>query len=138
MSDQGYKFDWHSLGDYDAEGFLRWMVVNLLSEHTDNGDVRPELDHLINRVGEASADYREVVLTIQLNGVDVNVEHFVRNVHANMHDHARRAAVNWLREHVDVGRLLDDATAIGEALTSRAREIAHQVGLDVYWNEEDD
>jgi len=130
--DQGYTFNWHALdehSDYHGDEFLKWMVPTLLSEHDDDHQTRADMDHVLNRVGEASDDFKNVVMTIQLNGIDVNVEHFVHNVFLNMRWYARRAALEELRQRADVTQLTDVVSQFQDTVTTRAIEIAHSMGI---------
>lgn len=131
--DQGYTFNWHTLNEHDdSEGFLRWMFVNLVTE--SRGDGTPadvEHDHLINRVLAASDGAKNVTLTIQANGIELNVEHFVRSVRRNMRWHAHRAAMTELSDRADVSRFTELADQVQTTMNIQMRLIARDLGIEL-------
>lgn len=130
MTDQEYTFNWHKLDDADDhEEFLSWMVVNLLSEHRVGDVVDPALDHLLNRVGDASDQFRNVKLTIQLNDVEVNAEHFVRCLHGAYRHAARKEAWDLLQGSTKAAELRDTVDAFHDAVREHAYRLADSLGI---------
>lgn len=133
QADQGYTFNWHTLDEHDdQEGFLRWMFVNLVTESRGDGtpaDVAH--DHLIHRVLAATDGAKDVTLTIQANGIELNTEHFVRSVRRNMRWYAHQAALEELRQRVDFTRLTNITSEFQDVLTNQALAIAHSMGVEL-------
>lgn len=135
MTDQALTFNWHELGEYDEPGFLKWMLVNLVSEsHT--GETRAELDNLVTRVGEASDDFDHVVMTIQLNGIEVNVEHFLRGLFHNLQLSTQRYVWEQLRALPDLDELETAVGTFRRAVLAKARRVADNLGIQL--TEEDE
>lgn len=132
-----YTFNWQKLHeDYDAEAFLRWMVVHLMVDRGEDGrpTARPDLH---DRVSAATDGFTNVTLTIQVGGVDVNVRHFVENAFNVMRAHADRAAAELIRERTDLTQLFDQVHAIRDAVARRTTEVVRGMGLARYMDEED-
>lgn len=124
-----YTFDWRR----EPEGFLRWLVVNLLTDPSD-----PTYgDDLVNRVLAASSDLTEVTLTIQLSGVEVSTEYFVDRVRANMDHLAHREAARLLRETADLAGLRQQVSDLEEAIIDKIIELTAETDVAVDWDRED-
>lgn len=136
-----YAFSWHDLDQYgdDEERFLRWMVVNLVvgRDATSDGDAGFARD-LLDRVSAASDGFKNVELTVQLNGIEVNARYFVQQVQANMELHTRREAENLLDSCARATELLELTRTIQRALRDRAHEVAAKVGVRLRDDDDDD
>lgn len=133
MTDRGYTFDWHSLRDENSgtdEGFLKWMLVNLVTfTHEPNDLDRANEKNLLERLSDTSDGFTNVTLTIQANGIDLNVEHFVTSVRRNMEWWAKKVAVEEIRRHTDVTELFDVAESFRVAMRTESRRVAHALGI---------
>lgn len=132
LPDGAYAFDWHRLDmlDDDQE-FLSWLTVNLLSEHDVLNDADPRFDNLINRVGEASDHFNDVVMTVQFNGIDVNAEHLVRALYQVYRDGARREAARVLAETTELTELYDLVDALRRDVKLKVRRVAGNLGITI-------
>jgi hypothetical protein len=81
-------FDWHAL---DRNSFLAWTVTNAISDRHGDRD-------LMDRASAASDKFRNVVLTMQINGVDVNAAEFIDRVRSNMEFWSERRARELVSE----------------------------------------
>jgi hypothetical protein len=120
-------FNWHK----EPEGFLRWMVVNLLTHPQDHTAGK----ELTGRVAEASKDFTELTLTIQLNGVEVPTEYFINSVKSNMDYFAENAAKEMLNKLPRFQKLRRQLEAIESAAVEEITNVAREEGFD--WDPED-
>lgn len=112
-------YDWQA----DKEdSFLKWMVVNLLS-----GLPTPKVDEL----GEATDKFQRINLTIQINGVDVPVDHFVSSIESNMQCLARREAEAMLQAIPQLTALRAGLEQAEAAATGHLRGLLKVAGMDL-------
>lgn len=133
MTDQSYTFNWHSLRDMDSgtdEGFLRWMLVNLVTRRCDDEDYSRSRT-LLEQLSDASNGFTNVTLTIQANGIDLNVEHFVSSIRRNMEWWARRTAVEELEGRTDVTELFDAVSSLRVRVRRSMEIIARDLGIEL-------
>lgn len=141
MTDQGYTFNWHNLRDKDSgtdEGFLRWMLVNLVTFTRDEDDAvaRVRGRDLLEQLRDASNGFTNVTLIIQANGIDLNVEYFVISVRRNMEWWARRAAVEELDRRTDVSELTNVIASLRDRVRHELNDVARELGIEL--NEDGD
>lgn len=130
-------FDWHKLsGTDDYESFLHWMTVNLVTYERESTDTdRTAERDLVQRVSDASDGFKNVELTIQLNGIEVNAAYFVRRIERNMTWMAEREAKRVLTENAEATELRSISNILQRALRRRAEQVAGSLGLEL--DEED-
>lgn len=75
------KFNWHEL---DSDGFLSWMVVHLLAIGKAK-DMFEEFSDLTDK-------FNAVEMTIHINGIEVDVQHFVECIQEVMKLETQKAA----------------------------------------------
>lgn len=105
------KFNWHEL---DHDGFLSWMVVNLVTAQRINKQTESDFE----RISEATDGFKNVDMKITINEIDVPVDYFVKQVKNNMEYYARQVAdeisgdaLSDLQDKItDIGDLLNEAT----------------------------
>jgi hypothetical protein len=132
MSDPTTKltFNWHELDEDNLEGFLKWMIPTLLSEHRNQTN-DSELDHLLHRVGEASDKFTKLTMTIQLNGIEVNVLHFVENLYVAWSNASKAEATRVLKESTDVGELFELVETLKRNVKLKTERVGTALGLDM-------
>lgn len=136
---QGYTFNWRSLRDADSgtdEGFLRWMLINLVARKYRDGDDCSATRDLLEQLRDASDGFTDVTLTIQANGIDLNVEYFVSAVRRNMEWWARRVAVEELERRTDATELFDVVSSFRVRARRSMETIARDLGIEL--NEDGD
>jgi hypothetical protein len=136
--DQTYTFNWHKLNDIgnSDEEFLRWMLVNLVTQTSDEVEAGVDQRNLLDRLRDASSNFTDVRLSISANGVELNVIHFVRSLRSIMNHWTRQEASRRLAESVDFTELTKIVDAFRRAVSTRARQVAN--ALNVELDEEDD
>lgn len=73
-SEDGWTFDWHS---EHSGGFLNWLVLALIS--------KPEYDKgRLDELSEATKNFTDVRITVQINGIEVDPRGFVEGVERHM------------------------------------------------------
>lgn len=133
------QFNWRTLNEGDdVQGFLRWMLVNLLvGDPTGDADDSRRLNRdLASRVEDATRGFTDVRLTIQVSGVDVDVRHFLWSLQANLVREARREATRQLAAAADAEELFTIASTIQTALRRRAERVAANLGLELRTEED--
>lgn len=121
MSDEGFEFNWHELDDYDEtkiDHFLKWLVPTVLTDSV-----------IAERIGEVSDRYTNLVLTMQLNGVEVDARQFLEGCYGSMQRFAQDAAVAKLVEVIDFTNLVETADQLRSTLQVVARRIARDLGV---------
>lgn len=122
-----YSFNWQTLDEYDYEGFLRWALVHLLTSddaHNDGIDV-------VAQLSEVTDQFRDVSLTVQVNGVAVDPTHFLRGIHDNMALFARTAATEMLENSAAFTELRNTFTVLQSAAIQRVEQVARALGIDL-------
>lgn len=133
MSDE-YTFNWHDLPDFhgdDSAGyevFLKWATVHLLVDQSRLGTGNTDLHE---QVRAASDDFTQVTLTIQVCGVEVNPEHLVRAIHANMVHWAKVSAAETLDALPTLVELRSTLDVIEAAARARIEHVAADLGLEL-------
>ena len=77
----------------DREGFTAWMIINLVTQAREDGQY-DQLDELTNK-------WTDIDLTVQVNGVDISPEHFLKGVESNMHYWAEKKAARAVESVLD-------------------------------------
>ena len=86
MSDE-FTFNWHD----DRDSFFSWMVTSLISPVAQERDNFEELS-------AATDKFRNVTLTMQINGISVPVNNFIDGIKHNMEYWATKEAERMLSE----------------------------------------
>ncbi len=74
-------FNWHEL---DNDGFLSWMVVHLLATG--------KASEMFEEFSDLTEKFHKVEMKIHINGIEVDVEHFVESVQVVMKLETQKAA----------------------------------------------
>jgi hypothetical protein len=113
-------FNWH---DLDRDSFLAWTVTNALSaKHGDPG--------LMERAAEASDRFRSVVLTMQINGVEVNATEFIDRVKSNMTYWSERRAKELVSESTAFPAIEDALNVARRSIESTLRAQLREAGVE--------
>lgn len=116
------NFNWHEL---DSDGFLSWMVVNLISQ--DSWD---KSNGKFEQLRDLTDGFSNVTMNIQINGVEVNVSHFVDSIQAVMKHQTERAAENLAENMLDGVREKTDQ--IEDMLEEVAHDLRDKVNAALY------
>lgn len=132
MSD-AYTFNWHELPDFHDnddtyEAFLKWAMIHLTVDETATDRTSPATFALLQ---DATDNFTRVTLTVQLSGVEVNPQHMLRAIHANMADVARQHAVEQLEKLAEFGQLRATIDLLEQAIISRITHVADDLGVDL-------
>lgn len=129
MSDEGYTINWHDLGSSDDyETFLRWAIVNLTVDQRDVDAGRPNTE-LLDELKEATNGFADVTLTVQINGIEVDPEHFMRGVKFNLQQVARETVRHQLNTLTAFTDLRNTLTTLETAANRRVRQVADALNV---------
>ncbi len=120
-----YTFNFQQLDDFDYDAFLRWTLVHLVTPREGSSS------DLVDSLSEPTKNFTDVTLTVQVNSVDVDPHEFIRGIHANFDNAARRVAEDEL---LTLGQLTNVRTTIQvleDAIGTRIKQVANALGLDV-------
>lgn len=132
MSDEGYTFDWQKLDEFDDyERFLCWAFVNLTVDTDDQGVDQALTKEKFEQLSEATKNFTEVTLTVQVNGVAVNPRHLMRGIEHNMKRYAQEAAAKTLEELTAFTDVRATVTVLQEAVVRRIEQVARALGVDL-------
>jgi len=115
------SFNWHEL----EEGFKKWMVVNLIS-----GKNNEKFDDL----SKATDGFKNVDLEISINGIPVETDYFVKQVHENMKWYADQYANEKVAN--ELASFNDELNAFQDLMKERAQKIIKDAGIEIlegYW-----
>jgi hypothetical protein len=84
-----WSFDWHNerTAAGGRESFLYWLVIMSISP------LRTEQPDIYARISEATSRLTDVRITMQINGIDVDAEHFIARIEQNMKDSRSWASI---------------------------------------------
>lgn len=138
MSDEGYTINWHDLGSYDDyEAFLKWAIVMLTVDQRDV-DTGRQSTELVDELKEATNGFTEVTLTVQINGVEVDPEHFMRGVKYNLQQIAQKTARDKLNTLTAFTDLRNTLTTLEATANRRVRQVASALNVELRDEEDDD
>ena len=124
-----YQFDWQGLSEGD---FVKWMFVNLLTtpgNHSESKD-------LIDQLTEPTKKFTDVTLTMQVNGIEVNAENFIRSVEKGMNYRAEDAVKEAVSSITDIRELDEEISRAHNVLRDKLREIVKdKFGIDLVTDE---
>lgn len=132
MSDEGYTFDWQKLNEFDDyDKFLHWAVVHLVVDTDADGKAHSRSSEEFEQLREATKNFTEVTLTVQVSGVEVNPEHLMRAVEHKMRVHAHEAARETLEELAAFTDVRATVAVLQEAVVRRIEQVARALGVDM-------
>lgn len=138
MREKSYTFNWHDLDQSEPyEEFVHWVLVNLSVDQKDVDAGRHD-GELLEQLRVATDGFTNVVLTVQVNGVEVDVEHWFRSLEHNMKVYAQRAAHDELTQLAEFRRLREDLEVFEASAQHRLNELADELGLDRLDDDEED
>lgn len=104
-------FDWQA----QPEGFLKWMFVSLLSGEHD----------LIKQLSEPTDHFTNVILTMQINEVEVDTAGFIESLERNITYKAKDAAKELVRKPLD--ELVPDLQLLQETIQAAEHAIRNAI-----------
>lgn len=138
MSDEGYTINWHDLGSSDDyETFLRWAIVNLTVDQRDVDAGRPNTE-LLDKLKEVTNGFTDVTLAVQINGIEVDPEHFMRGVKFNLQRVARETVRHQLNTLTAFTDLRNTLTTLEAAANRRVRQVASALNVELDDDEDDE
>lgn len=121
------KFNWHDL----HEGFLKWMVVNLIT-----GSRKEDIE-LFEKLSKVTNKYHNVDMKITINGVEVPTDYFVKSVESNMDFIAKQEAERAISEYEPLNKFREasakieaDLAAARYALRFHLDDLVSELGLE--------
>lgn len=111
-------FNWH---DADRDSFLHWLIPTLMVGN----------DSLMESLSEATDKWQSTELDIRINGVSVNVDHFIESIQMNMRSFANDCAHKMLRDSANLSEVMDAAYAAQQTIKQAIREAVHNSGLGI-------
>lgn len=116
------NFNWHEL---DRDDFLSWMVVHLVAQESwDKSDGKFE------QLRDITDGFSNVTMNIQINGVEVNVSHFVDSIQSVMKYQTERAAEDLAENMLDGVR--GKMNAVEDVLEEVASDLREKVQAALY------
>jgi hypothetical protein len=116
-----YTFDWQK----EPENFLKWMVPHLLAGLKDD-------DETFDKIYDATDGFENVTLTIQINGVDIPVKHFVDSIAMNMDVQVELAARQMIKDIPKLKKLKNLMDLFEVEMLNRMQQIARENNLDLH------
>lgn len=113
------NFNWHEL---DGNSFLSWMVVHLLA----TGKAKD----MFEEFSELTDKFNDVTMTIQINGIEVDVEHFVECIQEVMKLETQKAAGEIAEGMLDGVR--EKTNRIEDMLEEVAYDLREKVNAALY------
>jgi hypothetical protein len=96
----------------------------------DEDDKRITQDkNQFDAMSAATNDFKDVRLTVQINGIEVNPKHFIEGVERNMDYAVGRAAVELVRVKVD--EIFDPLIEIRNDAEARIRKLFEDAGIEL-------
>jgi hypothetical protein len=120
-----YTFNFEKLEDFDYDAFLRWTLVHLVTPREGSSS------DLSDSLSEVTKNFTEVTLTVQVNGVDVDPHEFIRGIHLNFDNAARRVAEDELLKLGQLTNLRSTVQVLEDAIGTRMEQVANALGLDL-------
>jgi hypothetical protein len=123
-----FQFDWQARG----EDFVKWMFVHLIAEK-HGVDHSPKID--FEELSDATNGFRNVQLTMQVNGIEVNAQNFIESVENAIKQYAEQAAQQIVAESIpDLEELQDTVYHAQKAIADRLKNSLKSAGIT--WNED--
>jgi len=120
-----HMFNWHQ----EPEGFLKWMLVQIIAEtHFGNDDE----DELFNKISAATSNFDEVELGITINGHEIPTKKFVLRLEQQMQFQAEIAAKELLDTDHRLSDVLDILDDFKSEVKGLIRQKAKDLNLDLY------
>lgn len=123
-----WSFDWHQenrKGDYGS--FLGWMIPTLIAY----GHLGESAHDLGDRIGDASDGFKDVRITMQVNGIEVDPAHFVEGVESNMRWTAQKRAQELVQETMN--DLFDPISELAEDFRRKIKLlVAEKTGYELH------
>lgn len=123
-------FDWHK---ENRESFRSWIVINLIAYSTSPG----KGEEFFDKVKEASDNFTNCEITIQINGIEVDAEQMLDRIAENMEWQAERKAkeiVKQLPGFSDIEEALEIASkAIKKKFLGELKNLGISVSEDDYF-----
>lgn len=114
-------FSWHDL----PEGFLKWMIVNLM----------PKWNKIDNELWEqikvATEKHTNIVLTIQINGIEVDAMKFVDSVKYNMDRAVVREAQRIVEEETVFNEITSALYDLEKTVKGHLRYELRKAGIEL-------
>lgn len=123
MTEGSLRYDWQA----ELESFLKWLLPTLIAGRENFDDL-----------SEATNKFTDVVLTMQVNGIEVPTEHFIRSLMMNYEKETKDAAYVLLNEVVNVENIETLITDLQASLKNHIMERCTSAGVELMWSENDD
>jgi molecular chaperone GrpE (heat shock protein) len=119
-----FQFDWQARD----EDFVKWMFVHLIA---DNRKEDPKFEKL----SEATDQFRNVKLTMQVNSIEVNAQNFIESVENAIRQYTRSAAKELINEIIpDLDELQEAVYNAQHALSKKIKNSFKSAGIT--WDED--
>lgn len=122
------KFDWHN----EPEGFFKWLLPHILV--SKNHD-------LIDELSDKTDKFTDVQLTIQVNGVELDAQHFMDAFLAWTESGIKNFAKEMVQE--PLSELVPDLQQLQETVQNAERAIRNEIqkklkaaGIEINLDEE--
>jgi hypothetical protein len=117
------RYDWQA----ETKSFLKWLLPTLIAGRENFDDL-----------SEVTNKFTDVVLTMQVNGIEVPTEHFIRSLMMNYEKETKDAAYVLLNEVVNVENIETLITDLQASLKNHIMERCTNAGVELMWSEDDD
>lgn len=126
MTGKKFVFDWQKEG---RNSFLHWFLPTVMVGTHDNG--------VMDELSEKTDKFTDVHLQILINGVEVNAEHFLESVEANIKAGAKDEARRMLDDVGGLDQLEDRINLIRQPLINKVENALAEMGIELP-NSDDD
>lgn len=108
----------------DRSSFTHWMFLNLLPSYVDNKEVWNELRKVTN-------NWENVIITIQINNVEVNADTFVDLVQRSLAGRSEVEAKKLISNALpDLDKLQEDINALNDGIRDKIHRWAVENNID--------
>lgn len=121
-------FDWHA--EQKADSFLGWLVPSVL------GGMREAGSDVFEPVAHASDDFRDVRITMQINGIEVDAMPFIEGVNRNMRYRVGQEALRIVREDTSFGKIEDIIHGLRRQIEGHLFNELDKAGIEIPDQEE--
>lgn len=119
MSDETHtgslRFDWQN---ESSESFLKWLLPTLLVGHDNVGELSTATDNFTN-----------VIITMQINGVEISTARFVDSLKVNYDYATRDAAREFIDEVLNTQRMENLIADLATSLRRGAYDLCARAGM---------
>jgi hypothetical protein len=120
-----FEFDWHAR----KQDFVKWMFVHLISGNR-------EQDPKFEKLSEATNKFRNVQLTMQVNGIELDAEKFIEYVEHSIKTYSKNAAKRIVEDSIP------DLEELQEAVYNAQRALADKLKnsltpLGITWSDDE-